>query len=346
MPDLQTQLEEQRRKVDFDTFDVVLSQLLSMLVDKSLDIAPVYQRQFRWDDVRCSQLIESILLGIPVPSLFMATNPDGTWELVDGVQRISTIVKYAGEQKLRDQLGLNGRLRLTGLEKLTHFNGLFFAELPQPIRLQFERRPVKVVTLSDKSDTIVRFDLFERLNRGGVILTDQEIRDCVYRGEFSDFIERMSHNEDFAAVVRLTRKQQQDGTRKECVLRFFAFLHGYRNFVHSVVGFLNEYMYESSRNFNYSSGEKLFVTTFRQLAKVLPDGIKRPQGRNTTPLNLFEGVAVGAALALRKKSRLSRKDPYEWMGDEELRKHTIAATNNVKAVTGRIQFCRDRFLGK
>jgi hypothetical protein len=117
----------------------------------------------------------------------MATNKDGTWELVDGVQRLSTLVKFAGSEDLRRRLGLVSPriadpLRLEGLEKLSGFNGLFFSDLPESIRLQFELRPVKVVTLNDKSDEVVRFDLFERLNTGGIALTAQEIRNCVYRG--------------------------------------------------------------------------------------------------------------------------------------------------------------------
>ena len=85
------QLEAQRHKVDFDTYDITVQQLLSMVADSTIDVAPTYQREFRWDATRRSMLIESILLGVPVPSLFMASNKNGTWELVDGVQRLSTI---------------------------------------------------------------------------------------------------------------------------------------------------------------------------------------------------------------------------------------------------------------
>lgn len=83
---IEMQLKEQRRTVDFDTFDIQLQQIISNLATKQIWIAPAYQRKFRWDPVRCSQFIESLLLGIPVPSLFMATNADNTWEVVDGVQ--------------------------------------------------------------------------------------------------------------------------------------------------------------------------------------------------------------------------------------------------------------------
>ena len=99
------QLDEQRRTVDFDTYDILVQQLLSMLKSGAIDIAPAYQRQFRWDAVRCSQLVESLLLGIPVPSLFMATNRDGTWELVDGVQRLSALVMFAGDTEVQNRWG-------------------------------------------------------------------------------------------------------------------------------------------------------------------------------------------------------------------------------------------------
>ena len=343
---LAAQLSDQRRTVDFDTFDIVLQQLMSMVHSKAIDIAPVYQRQFRWDTKRCAQLIESLFLGIPVPSLFMATNPDGTWELVDGVQRISTIVKFAGSQDLRDRMDLDGPLRLKDLEKLTEFNGYTFLELPETLQLQFNLRPIKVVTLSDKSDSIVRFDLFERLNTGGVALTDQEIRGCVFRGPFAKFLDKMAQDQDFRQVVRLSNRQHGDGTREECVLRFFAYLHRYKRFVHSVVDFLNDYMKDAAKAFDERAGEKIFKETFRQLASALPDGIVRPTKRGNTPLNLFEAIAVGAALTILKNKNLSSKKVADWIGSETLRKLTTGATNSNAAVVGRIEFCRDKFLGK
>jgi uncharacterized protein with ParB-like and HNH nuclease domain len=91
MADLLTQLNEYKRKVDFDTFDITVKQLISMVSDKLINVAPEYQRHFRWDRGRQSTFVESVFLGIPVPSLFTAANPDGTWELIDGVQRLNTL---------------------------------------------------------------------------------------------------------------------------------------------------------------------------------------------------------------------------------------------------------------
>ena len=128
------QLGTQRRMVDFDTFDIQLQQLLTMLESDQITIAPAYQRQFRWDSERCSQLIESLMLGIPIPNLFMATNEDNTWEAVDGVQRLSAIVKFAGDDELRNKLNLSGALTLGGLQKIDRFNGLKFRDLSQTIQ--------------------------------------------------------------------------------------------------------------------------------------------------------------------------------------------------------------------
>lgn len=338
------QLDSQRRKVDFDTYDIIVQQLVSMVESGAIDVAPAYQRQFRWDGLRRAQLVESVFLGVPIPSLFMASNKDGTWELVDGVQRLSTLVQYAGTSGARAKLNLTEPLALTGLTKLSEFDGLTFDDLPDSLQLQFYHRPIKVITLSDKSDLIVRFDLFERLNTGGVALSNQEIRACIYRGRFSEFLQAMAEKPAFHAVVRLTRRQEDDGTRVECALRFFAFLSRYTHFEHSVVEFLNDYMDKASKSFNYASQQKLFERTFTQLSELFPGGIARRAGRKTTPINLFEAVAVGAALALKQQDRLSSADVNAWIDSEELRQLTTGATNNRNMVVGRIEYCRDRFL--
>lgn len=341
------QLKAQRRTVDFDTFDIHMQQLISMLKSKQIWIAPAYQRKFRWGDDRSSQFIESIMLGIPVPSLFMATNPDNTWEVVDGVQRLSTLIRFAGGKQLCAEHGLDaGMLVLSDLKKLTLFNGFRMDQLPMIVQQHFWTRPCKVVTLNDKSDLVVRYDLFERLNTGGVALSPQEIRDCIFRGPFADKIDELAKNPDFRKSVRLTPLQQRDATAEECVLRFFAFRDGYKKFEHSVGTFLSAYMEAASKSFDYVSGEDIFLRTFKELARVFPNGIRRPGGKGTTPLNLFEGVAVGASLALDKVPRLDTSSLNRWMASDLLRKYTTGATNNRPAVLGRIEFCRDRFLGK
>lgn len=343
---LNQQLGAQRRTVDFDTFDIQVQELLRMLQDGEISIAPVYQRQFRWDDGRCSEFIESLMLGIPIPNLFMATNADNTWEVVDGVQRLSTIVKFVGSEELRKKLKVGDALTLRDLRKLSEFNGMKFDDIPPTIQLHLRTRPLKVVTLNDKSDTIVRIDLFERLNTGGIELTNQEIRDCVFHGKFADLLEELAVVDDFKTAVRLTAKQQSDGTAKECVLRFFAFFDRYKKFNHGVQEFLDDYMRVSVKRFDHENRASQFRSVFKELAAVFPNGILRHGGKGTTPLNLYEGVAVGAAFALKKVPHLNAQHLDAWMSSSELRQYTTGATNDRRFVRGRIEFCRDRFLGK
>lgn len=345
---LKDQLMEQKMKVDFNTYDFSIKELMSMVSDKLINISPEYQRQFRWSEERQSSLIESLILGIPVPSLFMATNSDSTWELIDGVQRISTILNFAGNSEQRFMINKKNAkedkpLVITGLKKLTAFNGKKFGDLPVDIQLKFKLTNIKVTTLSDKSDKEIRFDLFERLNKGGVNLTDQEIRSCVYRGGFNDFIKELSKNDNFKKCVHLTANQENDGTREELVLRFFAYLYDLKNFEHSVKDFLNKYMAKADKKFNYAQNDKLFKDVFKKLNLALPNGITK--GRKNTPLNLYEAVSVGAALAYLKTENINITQVQKWIRDEELIKLTTGATNTKSRVVGRIKYCQEKFEG-
>ena len=344
MADYLEQLDKERRKVDFDTFDISVKELASMAEQGIINIAPAYQRQFRWPIINQSKFIESVFLGIPVPSLFMAANKDGSWELIDGVQRLSTLIHFSGTESQLDKFGFESSLKLDGMDVLTEFNGLRCGDLPATLRLKFSLRPLKVTTLSDKSDLKVRFDLFERLNTGGIKLTDQEIRACVFRGRFNDFLAEMAENEDFLAVVNLSSRKGNDGTYSEFVLRFFAYLYNREEFDHSVVGFLNDFMSAASLKFNYKKNKKLFEDTFLALRTELPQGIKRGS-RNLTPVNLYEAVAVGAAQAIDEGYDIAGSNVRVWMNDAGLTALTSEASNSRTRVLSRVSYCYLRFSG-
>jgi uncharacterized protein with ParB-like and HNH nuclease domain len=324
-------------------YDMTVRQLVDMVEGGEIEIAPEYQRHFVWDTDRESELIESIYLGIPVPSLYMAANQDGTWEVVDGVQRLSTLAHFCGSAKLLAIIQRKESLNITNLKKLTKLNGKTFDSLPKAVQLNFQLRPVRVTTLNDKSDFSVRYDLFERLNTGGVKLHAQEIRNCVFRGEFRNLLKELSADRHFLKVVKLSENEQQSAIYEECVLRFFAFTDAYQSFDHSVVDFLNDYMINNNKH-----GPKLeligsFKETMAWLAEELPGGIARGN-RSITPLNLFEAIAVGTALALKKNKRLQKGRLKRIMDSDELRKLTTGATNSKKMVSGRILLVYNKLL--
>lgn len=341
--DLLTELNENKRKVDFDTFDITVKELTSMIADSLINIAPEYQRQFRWTQAGQSTFIESVFLGIPIPSLFMAANSDGTWELIDGVQRLSTLIHFMGDEKIRSTINQDKALELSALKKLSLFNGKTFEELPKSVQLQFALKALKVTTISDKSDFNVRFDLFERLNTGGVKLEPQEIRSCIYRGRFNEKLKEFSQNQLFSKLVRFEKSSEKDGTREEFVLRFFAFLYRYNEFQHSVVDFLNNYMAEASKHFDYSYNEDLFSVVFQELSQALPKGLTRGKKR-VTAANLYEAVTVGAALAYKETGKIKTAGVEEWIIHDELKKLTTGGTNTRNMVKARIEYCRDKFM--
>lgn len=346
---MRNELNVQRRKVSFNTYDITVDELVRRVAANKIEVAPSYQREFRWDAERQSRLVESLFLGIPVPNLFMATNSDSAsglkWEVVDGLQRTLTLVSFAGNGDQRQAAGLSGKpLTLTGLEKLTSFNGLAFKELPADLSDLLLIRPMKVTVLDDLSDKRVRFDLFERLNTGGIKLSDQEIRECIFRGPFIELLRELSVNADFRTVVRVPKRKEKDGTLEECVLRFFAFHDDYLKFDHSVRDFLNAYTAEHAEDDEDSlqNAKTCFERTFRFLAECFPEGATR--SRSTTPVNYFEGIAVGAALAIDVKPDIEPSTKQEWVADTEFIQSIIGATNSRPKVRSRIEYARDGFL--
>jgi hypothetical protein len=340
---LSDQLDRQKRTVSYDMYDMTVRQLIDMVAGGLIDISPEYQRHFVWDHDRESELIESIYLGIPVPSLYMAANRDGTWEVVDGVQRLSTLIHFCGGIESLTKIKRPTSLILSNLRKLPTFNGRTFAKLPPALQINFQLRPVRVTTLNDKSDIAVRYDLFERLNTGGVLLHPQEIRNSVIRGRFRDQLKELAIDPNFRKVVKLADNEQKSAAYEECVLRFFAYSERYKLFDHSVKEFLTDYMIEKSEKTPDASLTKIYRRTMAWLASAIPNGIVRGT-RSITPINLYEAVAVGASLALQQKPLIQKKLLKPCVNSEELKKLTTGATNSRNMVVGRIEFVRDALL--
>jgi hypothetical protein len=339
---IQEQLDQNRRTVSFDNYDITVRQLFDMISERQIELQPEYQRHFIWDDIRQSQLIESIFLGIPVPNLFMATNPDSSWEVIDGLQRLTTIVNFLGDEELIKRTNSKGKkLRLNGLEKVSSMNGHSFEALPRSVQLTFLTRPIRVTVLNDKSDLSVRYDLFERLNTGGVVLHPQEIRNCVYLGEFKDFIVECSRNVNFNSCVKMTETAERTGNKEELVLKYFAYYEERHLFVHSVKEFLNEYMKKKTRVFNNKSTLfDIFSTTFKIIDDLLPNGIVRGNRTNITPLILFEAISIGVAdtIVQGNQALITREKLQQLLNDEELRRLTTGATNSRAKVNDRIRY--------
>jgi hypothetical protein len=342
---LQESLDRQRRQVDVENFDLTLGEIVRMATADELVRAPAYQRKFRWTPRDESYLIESLFLGLPVPSIYVASNPDGTWEVVDGLQRISTLIHFMSDSaKQFEELGVESPLKLEGLNKLVSFNGYSFVDLPTPLRLHFSKRSLRVTALSDKSDPEIRFEVFERLNKGGVTLTPQEVRACIYRGPFAELLRELASLPKFKTLLKVQKLHQNDGTREEVVLKFFAYLERGEQFDGNVTNFLNSYMKDFAGSFDAAGGRKLFTDVVNRVGEIVKGPVLR-KGYGVTPLNQLEAILVGAGRLVRAGKKV-RAPQGNWLNDKELVRFSTKGTNTRAAFVGRNRRAEDLFSGK
>jgi len=336
-----SEIRDERRTVGFDSYDITVKQLVDMVAERQIHVSPDYQRKFVWDQGRQSHLIESIFLGIPIPSLFLATNEDSTWEVIDGLQRLTTLLNFIDPQAKVGE-GPDEPLRLRSLEKIPSLNGARFDDLPSNLKLNFVTRPIRITVLNDRSDYQVRFDLFERLNTGGISLHEQEIRNCVYQGPFNDFIKKCAKDERLDALVKRKDKTGR-GNIEELVLKFFAYFEDRDNFSHSVKDFLNEYMQKKTDTFrNREELASIFERTVAAAHEMLPAGIVRANRPNSTPLILYEAVMVGVADVLAASGEIKPDALREVLNDPDLTLLTTGATNSLPKLRDRIDFVAAR----
>lgn len=342
--DIETQLGNERRKVDVSTLNFSVRELVRMMSDGELRVAPEYQRKFRWSETGESSFIESVFLGLPIPPLFVATNVGFQWEVVDGLQRLSTLMHFlaSGLEEL-EIVNRTENLRLKGLEKISALNGVTYRELPKTMQVYFGRQPLQVVSLTDKSDLQVRFDVFERLNKGAVALTAQEVRACVFRGDFNKFLERLSGDENFLKLLKLQENRLYDGTKAEQVLKFFAYKDWRANFDGRVEHFLNSYMEVASSEFDYRRSEPLFRKATAELHQICGGHFMRTD-YNVTPLVQFEACLVAIAELIESNGKIIR--PNEgWQNDPELKRSSMGGTNTRTALRRRIERAKALFSG-
>jgi hypothetical protein len=341
---LEAQLAEERKKVDVASVSFSVRELVRMFSEGELSIAPSYQRKYRWSPDVASTFVESVFLGLPIPPIFVATNDNFEWEVVDGLQRISTLIMFLAEDDSHiAKIGRKSPLSLEGLDKLSQLNGVTYGEMPISIQRYFGRQPLQVISLTDKSDKEVRFDLFERLNSGAISLSAQEVRTAVYRGAFIDFIEDLSTDPNLMSLLKLQEVNQSDGTAAEQVLKYFAYKNNRQNFKGAVTEFLNAYTENAERTFDYDRESKLFVSTMSHLASVVGGPFLR---RNTkvTPLVQFEASAVAVGELISAGVAPAAPSP-DWLNDPELVSSSTGGTNTRSMLRRRIDRAKVIFGG-
>lgn len=309
---IEEQIEKEQRYVKYDIREFTIEYYVdkySKGVDKDKNelYVPDYQREFIWTDPRQSRFIESLLLGLPVPLIFVAENhEDGRFEIVDGSQRIRTLDAY-----------VNDKLELIGLKKLASLNGTKFSQLGMARQRKFKNISMRMIVLNDQTTAEIRNEMFDRINTSGVTLMAMEARRGIYKGSFTDFIMRLAKNESFQKLCPVAGYAKDRREEEEMVLRFCAFSETYPNFElpngvnlrqNGVADFLNNYIElknEENDTVDMKKKEKEFLEVITFIDKTFPEqGFAKAKGVVGVSKPYFEAIALGALFALREKKEL------------------------------------------
>ena len=224
---LNDEITRRRQEIFSDGYSMSVGELISMYEHDELDLHPQFQRFFRWTNLQKSRLIESLLLGIPVPSIFVSQRTDGVWDVIDGLQRLSTILQFVGI--LKDENGNSKEpLHLTATDYLPSltgktWNGNGISGIGRDNQLLIKRSKFDVKIILRESSDASKYELFQRLNMGGSQLSDQEIRNVMIimvDPSFYDWIDSLSKNEHFQSCIALSDRLLSEQYDLELVVRF------------------------------------------------------------------------------------------------------------------------------
>jgi len=333
------------KKIDITTKQMTLDLILKRLKNDEVDLETFFQRGINlWDETKQSRLIESILIRLPLPAFYFDGSDDNKWLVVDGLQRLSTFKNFILEKDSKKQL------KLKNLEYLTQYNDHTYDELPRTLQRRIEEHEITVYIINEGTPNEVKFNLFKRINTGGLILTAQEIRQALNHGIPAEFVTELSELEEFT-YYGINPQRVLD---KDFVNRFLAFyLFLYQDYRPDLDAFLNSAMAEIKKfqedkrnkiksNFKISMirAKELFGEyAFRKRYELNPE----KKGRINKAL--FEVWSVSLAKiddqefnkVLLKKEYLNEDFIAIMKTDKEFEKSISTATGDPRNVTKRFE---------
>jgi hypothetical protein len=303
------EVQAARKKVVTDGYEMSLGELINLYRNDELKIDPVFQRLFRWDDERKTRFIESIILGIPFPPIFVFQDENGIWELIDGLQRLSTLFQLTGDLKGERAQEL-GPLILNGTAFLPSLNSKRWAEsaegtgdgIGQILQIEIKRARVRVEILKSESDLTAKFELFQRLNTGGAGLTEQEVRNSIavsINSIFYNWLMNRANDEAFKKTTAQTEAAIEAQAGIELALRFFSFRSVPYQPGLDVHEYLDKALVRMATNpdFDMAGEGEAFSRTFQYLNEALGDrAFKRWDGESFKGkflMSVFEVLATG-----------------------------------------------------
>ncbi len=316
--ELLKELSEGRKEIKTDSYSMSIGELLNLYTEGELQLDPAYQRLFRWSDEQKSNFIESILLGIPIPPIFVAQKEGGKWSVVDGVQRISSILQLTGDLKNKEPL------TLTTTRKLPSLEGFTWLTLPDDIKRILKRSKFGINIILTENSIQAQYELFQRLNTGGLHLEPQEIRNCLIimlSEPFYDKINDLKTYTNYKSTLPLSDEKFKIEHHMELILRYFIAKNGKTKFENYKVSYthLSEFIDKETvkliedDSFNIDTEITLFKKVFDLLNETLgADSFKKyidAKDRFEGPFveSSFEAIVPGIANNYDKIKSISKE---------------------------------------
>ncbi|PZV25577.1 MAG: DUF262 domain-containing protein [Snowella sp.] len=373
---LQEAVSDRRTKLSSDRLDISFGELINVYKNGELRIRPEYQRLFRWSAKQKTALIESILLSIPIPPIFVAEDEDGIWELVDGLQRVATFISFFGEldsniseikyqeealeleiENDDEEIDISTETNKFGnkwtlvqgglIESLEGFN---IDSLPPNLKINLKRAVCRVEILRGQSNINMKYELFRRLNSGGIKLTPQEIRNAIYRGvspRLNELLLKISQNQDFKDLTQLSISKLNELYDQELILKFFAFYDNSDSINENTENFLNKFMEKTVSNlgFDYDFYEKIFMQSLKLVHDLGDKQVFRSNKNLFVPVD-FEGILIGVAQNIEKyknNPELLRSKIDELKADPSFRKYSGTGSNSKSRIKNRLRRANEIF---
>ena len=309
---LEEQVLTRSKEIATDAYSMSVGELISLYRDHELDIHPEFQRFFRWTPGQKSRFIESLLLGIPVPSFFVSQKRNGSWDVVDGLQRLSTIFQLTGdlrgEEDTRiDPLVLEKTTYLPDLEGKSWESDSPDRELPQSAKLKIKRARLDLKIVMNTSDESAKYELFQRLNTGGSLATAQEVRNCLLlmlNRSFYSWFASLGEDEHFRECLPLSGRMLDERYDLELVTRFLVLRtieENQLNRIGDLGSFLTDRIlgFARSENFDQATEQEAFRGTFQCLNSCLSENAfkkfdpAKDRALGPVLISVFEVMAVG-----------------------------------------------------
>ena len=333
-----------KQEIVKDGLDMSLGEIMRIYERGELIIRPEYQRLYRWDGLRRTRFIESLILGIPIPPIFVFTDEKGRWELIDGLQRLSTIFHYAGilldeERNLIKPFTPSGTKLLPSLDGLSWLpiDGDEDSALPMSIRLDVERARIRVEILKRESDQRAKYELFQRLNTGGAKLSEQEVRNCVLVMLNKDMykkLESASQNPKFIKCTAQTEKSISEQKPMELMIRFLAYRYKAYDQKIDVHDWLDEVSIDIATDEHYDVDYELHI--FNRIFDALDTALGAESFKKYENNNFVRGFLISAYEAIthgmsKEIDRIEQQSPDQLASSVKNMWNDERFTNNARA---------------